>query len=99
VLKFRAPSLATLDRLVGRTVAVALPLLTLGMAAGFARLRGKSDLDPLIGLTVLAWSVYGAFLVLRYGVGWRGRRAAYMALIGFALVIALHLGLPTSHFA
>jgi len=99
VLKFRAPSLATLDRLVGRTVAVALPLLTLGMAAGFARLRGKSDLDPLIGLTVLAWSVYGAFLVLRYGVGWRGRRAAYTALIGFVLVIALHLGLPTSHFA
>ena len=99
VLKFRAPSLATLDRLVGRTVAVALPLLTLGMAAGFARLRGKSDLDPLIGFTVLAWSVYGAFLVLRYGAGWRGRRGAYMALLGFALVLALHLGLPTSHFA
>jgi ABC-type uncharacterized transport system permease subunit len=99
VLRFRAPSLATLDELVGRTIAVALPVLTLGMAAGFARLRDESDLDPLIGLTVLTWLVYGAFLTLRYGAGWRGRRAAYLALAGFALVIALRLGLPATHFA
>jgi ABC-type uncharacterized transport system permease subunit len=99
VLKFRAPSLATLDGLVARTVAFALPVLTLGMAAGFARIRDRSELDPLIGLTVVVWSVYGAFLILRYGAGWRGRRAAYVALIGFALVIALRFGLPTSHFA
>jgi ABC-type uncharacterized transport system permease subunit len=69
------------------------------MAVGFARLRDRSELDPLIAFTVLAWAVYGAFLILRYRVGWRGRRTAYMALIGFALVIALHLGLPTTHFA
>jgi ABC-type uncharacterized transport system permease subunit len=99
LLKFRAPSLTTLDRLVARTIAFALPVLSLGMAAGFARLRDSSDLDPLIGLTVLAWAVYGVFLVMRYGAGWRGRRSAYVALAGFALVIALHLGLPTSHFA
>ncbi len=98
VLRFRAPSLATLDGLVGRTVAGALPLLTLGMAAGFARVRDRSDLDPLIGLTVAAWAVYGAFLVLRYGAGWRGRRGAYLAIAGFALVIVLRLGLPTGHF-
>ena len=99
VLRFRAPSLATLDSLVGRTIAVALPVLTLGMAAGFARLRHESDVDPLIGLTVLAWAVYGVFLLLRYGAGWRGRRAAYLALAGFAIVIALHLGLSPNHFA
>jgi len=99
LLKFRAPSLAILDRLVGRTVAGALPVLTLGMAAGLARIDDRSDLDPLIGLTVLAWAVFGAFLVLRYGAGWRGRRSAYLALVGFALVIGLHLGLPGSHFA
>jgi ABC-type uncharacterized transport system permease subunit len=99
LLKLRAPSLTVLDRLVARTIAVALPVLTLGMAAGFARVRESSDLDPLIGVTVLAWIVFGAYLALRYGAGWRGRRAAYVTLAGFALVIALHLGLPTSHFA
>jgi ABC-type uncharacterized transport system permease subunit len=99
VLRFRAPSLVTLESLVARTVAFSLPVLTLGMAAGFARIRHGSDLDPLIALTVLTWTVYGAFLVLRFGIGWRGRRAAYTALIGFALVIALQLSLQAGHFA
>jgi ABC-type uncharacterized transport system permease subunit len=99
ILRFRAPSLTTLDSLVARTIAVALPVLTLGIAAGFARMRDRSDLDVLIALTVLTWLVYGVFLALRYGAGWRGRRAAYLALAGFALVIALRLGLPATHFA
>ena len=99
VLRFRAPSLVTLESLVARTVAFALPVLTLGMAAGFARIRHGSELDPLIVLTVLTWAVYGAFLVLRFGAGWRGRRAAYMTLAGFALVVALQLSLQMGHFA
>ena len=99
VLRFRAPSLVTLESLVARTVTFSLPVLTLGMAAGFARVRHGSDLDPLIALTVLTWAVYGAFLVLRFGIGWRGRRAAYTALVGFVLVIALQVSLQTGHFA
>jgi ABC-type uncharacterized transport system permease subunit len=99
LLRFRAPSLVTLDSLAARTVAFALPVLTLGMAAGFARIRGGSDLDPLIFLTLLTWSVYGAFLLLRYGAGWRGRRAAYLTLAGFALLVALQLSLQMGHLA
>lgn len=98
VLRFRAPSLVNLDSLVGRTIAFALPVLTLGMAAGFARLRHGSELDPLIGLTVFTWAVYGVFLVLRYAAGWRGRKAAYMAIAGFGLLVALQLSLQTGHF-
>ena len=99
VLRFRAPSLVTLESLAARTVVFALPVLTLGMAAGFARIRHGSELDPLIVLTVLTWAVYGAFLVLRFGARWRGRRAAYMTLAGFALVVALQLSLQMGHFA
>ena len=61
------------------------------MAVGFARLRHGSQLDPLIVLTVLTWIVYGVFLLLRYGADWRGRRAAYATLAGFALVVAMQL--------
>ena len=57
------------SRSSARTVAFSLPVLTLGMAVGFARLRHGSQLDPLIVLTVLTWAVYGAFLVLRFGSG------------------------------
>ncbi len=53
LLRFRAPSLVTLESLAARTVAFALPVLTLGMAAGFARVRHGSDLDPLIVLTAV----------------------------------------------
>ena len=98
VLRFHAPSLVSLDSLVGRTVAFALPVLTLGMAAGFARIRHESDLDPLIWLTLATWTVYGTFLLLRYGLGWRGRRTAFMALCGVALVLVLQLSLQTGHF-
>ncbi len=99
VLRFRAPSLVTLESLFGRTVAYSLPVLTLGMAVGFARLRTDSQLDPLIVLTVLTWCVYGAFLALRFGAGWHGRRAAYTTLAGFALVVAMQLSLHMGHFA
>lgn len=99
LLRLRAPSLVTLDSLAARTVAFALPVLTLGIAAGLARIRNGSDLDPLIVLTLITWGVYGAFLFLRFAVGWRGRRTAYLTLAGFVLVVALQLSLQMGHFA
>lgn len=100
VLRVPAPSLATLDDLEGKTIAFALPALTLGIAVGLLRLRSEGGgLDALMAVTVVTWLVYGAFLVLRYGVGWRGRRAAYLSLVGFALVLAVRLGLPVTHFS
>ena len=37
----RAPSLLTLETLTGRTIAVALPALTVGIVAGLVRLRRR----------------------------------------------------------
>jgi ABC-type transport system involved in cytochrome c biogenesis permease subunit len=100
VLRLPVPSLATLDGLVGRTIAVALPALTLGIVVGVVRLVGTgAGFDALMAATLATWLVYGAFVVLRYAGGWRGRRAAYLALGGFALVILVRLGLPVTHFS
>ncbi len=49
--------------------------------------------------TIVTWVVWAAYLVLRVTRGWTGRRAAYVALIGFALVIVVRLALPATHFA
>lgn len=96
----RAPSLLTLETLAGRTIAVALPALTVGIVAGLVRLRHEGRaLDALMAVTLGAWLVYAAYVVLRYEAGWRGRRAAYLALVGFALVIVVRLGLQLSHFS
>jgi ABC-type uncharacterized transport system permease subunit len=100
VLKLRSPSLETLDALTVRTVAVALPALTLGAGIGLARLENeRAGFDATMGVTVLTWVVYAAFLVLRWEPGWRGRRTAYLALAGFLLVVLVRLVLtPFAHF-
>ena len=100
VLRLRVPSLQTLDALVGRTIAVALPALTLGIGIGFARLESDGGtLDATMVATLLAWLAYAAFVVLRHEWGWRGRRTAYLALAGFALVVLVRLALtPFGHF-
>jgi ABC-type uncharacterized transport system permease subunit len=100
VLRLRAPSLAALDRLTARTIAVALPLLTVGIGIGFARLEAENrGFDPVVALALVAWVIYGAFLALRLELGWRGRRTAWLALAGFLVVIVLRVGVtPVAHF-
>ena len=96
ILRVRMPSLVTLERLTARTIAVALPVLTLGLAAGLVRLRQNGGgIDALMAVTAVTWLVYGLFLVVRP----TGRRAAYVALFGFVLVIVVRLALPVTHFA
>lgn len=96
----RAPSLLTLETLSARTIAVALPALTVGIAAGLIRLRTSGGrFDALMAVTLLTWLAYALFLLMRYEAGWRGRRAAYLALAGFALVLVVRLALPVTHFA
>jgi ABC-type uncharacterized transport system permease subunit len=100
LFRLYAPPLAALDRLAARTVLVALPAFTLGIAAGFVRLQRRGgSLDVLMEITLVTWTVYGSFLLLRFGRGWQGRRAAYLALAGFVLVAVLRLALPGGHFS
>jgi ABC-type uncharacterized transport system permease subunit len=100
ILRVRAPGLARLDELAARTVAVALPALTLGIGVGIVRLRDRGGgFDALMAVTLVTWLVYGAYLALRYGAGVRGRRAAYLVLAGFALVAIARLALPMTHFS
>jgi ABC-type uncharacterized transport system permease subunit len=85
---------------MARTIAVALPALTVGIVTGFVR-QGTSGarFDALEAMTLATWLFYAAFVLLRYELGWRGRRAVYLALAGFALVVVVRLGLPITHFA
>ncbi|HEX6701106.1 MAG TPA: cytochrome c biogenesis protein CcsA [Gaiellaceae bacterium] len=100
ILRVRAPALAKLDEIAARTIAFALPALTLGIVAGLVRLGSHGGgFDALMAVTIVTWAVYGVFLLLRYEAGWHGRKAAYLLLAGFALVIAVRLGLPTVHFS
>jgi ABC-type uncharacterized transport system permease subunit len=97
ILRLPAPSLAALDRVAGRTMAVSLLALTLGIGVGLVRLAGSGgSFDAVMAATVAAWAAYAGFVGLRYGLGWRGRRAAYLTLAGFAFVLVV---LPIGHFS
>ncbi len=92
---YRLPSLATLDRLTYRTLALGFPFLTTGLILG-ALWAGSAwgsvfAFDPLALFSLLAWAIYAATLAGRTAVGWSGRRAAYFAIVGFA-ALALTLG-------
>jgi len=100
LLRLRPPALVTLDELSARTILVGLALFTAGIAAGLVRLAVYGGgVDPLMAVTLLAWIVYGTYLVLRFRLGWRGRGAAYLALAGFAIVIVARLGVQLTHFS
>ena len=100
ILRVPAPPLQTLDGLAGRTIAISLPALTLGMVVGLVRLEEDGGgIDALMAVTLATWIAYGSYLALRYGYGWQGRRTAYVALAAFALVVVVRLALPATHFA
>jgi ABC-type uncharacterized transport system permease subunit len=100
ILRRPVPALATLDALALRTVAWSMPALTLGLGVGAVRLVVDRDrVDALVIATAATWLVWAAYLWLRWSSGWQGRRAAYLALFGFALVIVVRLALPVTHFA
>jgi ABC-type uncharacterized transport system permease subunit len=99
ILRRPAPSLATLDRLALRLVVVSVPALTLGIGVGIGRLVINDDrVDALVVATLVTWLVWSVYLVLRLR-GFAGRRAAYIALAGFLLVIVVRLALPAAHFS
>jgi ABC-type uncharacterized transport system permease subunit len=99
ILRRQLPSLAALDHVAFRLAAFSLPALTLGLAVGIARLVDRGDsVDAVVIATCAAWLVWAAYLVLRLR-GIAGRRAAYVALVGFALVVLVRLALQGTHFA
>jgi len=92
LLRMGPPSLVTLDGLAARVTVFSLGSFTAGIALGFAR---GHELDLAVAGAVAAWLVFGSALLLRRELGWRGKRAAYLTLAGFALVALL--GLPAGH--
>jgi ABC-type transport system involved in cytochrome c biogenesis permease subunit len=94
---YRLPSLETLDRLTYRALTLGFPFLTAGLLVG-TLWAGPAwgrvlPLDPLVLASALMWAVYAATLSGRALGRWRGRRAAYFAIAGFAtLLVTLGAG-------
>jgi ABC-type transport system involved in cytochrome c biogenesis permease subunit len=90
------PSLETLDRINVVTLAVGFPLLTLGVLTGMMWVQGArgsfftgSAHEAWNGI---AWLIYAALVVARFGAHQGARDAAASALAGFAFLLFAVLG-------
>jgi len=91
VLGARLPEAASLDRMAYRTVAFGFPLYTFGIICGAIWAEaawGKYwSWDPKETWALITWIVYAAYLHARATAGWKGTKAAYINLVGFAALI------------
>jgi cytochrome c-type biogenesis protein CcsB len=78
-------------------------LLTVGLLVGSVWAKSAwGDFwvwDPKENWSLVTWLVYGSYLHLRKVKGWRGDRAAWLNIAGFAVVMFTYLGmgmLPTA---
>ena len=85
------PDPETLDRTAYRTFAFAFPIWTFAVIAGaiWAEYAWGHywQWDPKETWAFITWIVYAGYLHARATAGWRGRNAAYVAMLGFATII------------
>jgi len=90
------PSRDSLDSLIYKTVAVSFPLLTFMIIAGayWANRTWGSywSWDPKEDWALITWLTYAGYLHMRLTRGWRGRRSAFFAIVGFAIVMFTFFG-------
>ncbi|MEU6972199.1 c-type cytochrome biogenesis protein CcsB [Kitasatospora aureofaciens] len=93
----RLPAAATLDRFSYRVNAIVFPLYTFTVIAGAIWAEaawGKYwEWDPKETWSFITWIAYAAYLHARATAGWRGRKAAYVALVAFACMLFNYYGI------
>ncbi len=92
----RLPSLQVLDELNYRLITLGFPLLTLAILTGviWANTAWGSywRWDPKEVWSLITWLIYALVLHLRLTVGWRGKKAAFLSIVGFILIIFTFFG-------
>jgi len=92
----RLPSLELLDTTGYACIVVGFTMLTIGLITGFVYAKAIWERfwswDPKEVWSGITWILYAVLLHERLAVGWRGRRAAIMAIVGFCVVLFTFIG-------
>ncbi|MDA8308994.1 MAG: cytochrome c biogenesis protein CcsA [Deltaproteobacteria bacterium] len=87
----RLPSLERIDSIAHVCLMSGFPLMTAGLITGFvyASMVWSSpwNWDPMEVLSLVTWMIYAVLVHERLAVGWRGRRAAWLAIVGFSATV------------
>ncbi|MBN2199677.1 MAG: c-type cytochrome biogenesis protein CcsB [Candidatus Aminicenantes bacterium] len=87
----------TLDRVSYRAIAAGFPLFTLGglvlgMVWAHKAWGAYWSWDPKEVWSLITWLVYALYLHTRLVMGWRGRRSAIIAVVGFLAALFTYFG-------
>jgi cytochrome c-type biogenesis protein CcsB len=96
----KLPSLETLDEISYRCLAVGFPLLTVAIISGAIwseqAIGSYWIWDPKQTWSLITWLIYAALLHGRLTIGWRGKRAALLSIIGFGVLLVTYFGMKHS---
>jgi cytochrome c-type biogenesis protein CcsB len=85
---FRLPSLQVCDELLRRSLFVGFVAMSITLVTGAfwaQQAWGRFwSWDPKETASLITWGIYLLLVYYRLSSGWRGRRAAYISIIGFA---------------
>jgi cytochrome c-type biogenesis protein CcsB len=86
-----------LDAISYRCIAIGFPLFTLGgiifgMIWAYKAWGAYWSWDPKEVWSLITWFVFALYLHTRIVMGWKGRRSAYIALLGFLAAIFTYFG-------
>ncbi len=86
-----------LDEIGYKAIAIGFPLFTIGgviMGAIWANSAWGTywSWDPKETWSLITWFIYAGYLHARFVAGWRGKKVAVLALIGFVAVVFTYLG-------
>jgi cytochrome c-type biogenesis protein CcsB len=92
----RFPSLETLDSINYQCISYGFLFLTVGILTGsiWAKTTWGSywSWDPKETWSLITWIVYAILIHNRLTIGWRGRKTAYMMIIGFLSILITFFG-------
>ncbi|WP_051951968.1 c-type cytochrome biogenesis protein CcsB [Actinacidiphila yeochonensis] len=92
----RLPSAASLDKFAYRMNALVFPLWTFTIIAGAIWAQAAWghywEWDPKETWSFITWVLYAGYLHARATAGWKGRKAAYLAMIAFACFLFNYYG-------
>ncbi len=92
----RLPSLTTVNEIATSAAGIGFTLLSLGLMTGMIWSSSRDGRlwhnDPKEVFAALTWLLYLGLILYRSTASWRGRSAAWLGVVGFALVLCTFIG-------
>ncbi len=90
------PNTKMLDEINYRSIVIGFPMLTVGIITGAAWANyawgSYWSWDPKETWSLITWLIYAAFLHARITRDWRGRKMAFLSMMGFLAVLFTYFG-------